>query len=344
MSCNVEIEKNIKELKHLFLGNFISQGVSTACQFCVFDQFANLESSLTLKQLSNKIKANRSSLTKLLNFLVALGLLSILPDRETYKLTAKGALLRKANTPSLYYYCLLYSSDLFKKSAGFLFKSIKYNKPATYYFCEEGPYNFLEKKETDRTLFNKAMSSLTKINSNEISYFVESLKPKTILDAGGGIGALLCTILKRNSRMSGTILDLPSLQDEALSYIKKCRLTKRLFFVGKSFFENFKLKADVIILNNILYDYDDKNCINILKKCKKSLNNKGSILVIENIAIKNIEFNDIKNLFMHAITLGGRIRNQEDFQIIFEKAELKITKIIKLGLNSDVSILQINLK
>lgn len=342
MSFNSEIEKNIKDLKYIFIGNFITEGVSAACQFCIFDQFKNLEDTLTLKELSNHVSANYSSLKKLLNFLVALDLLCILPDKETYKLTSKGSLLRKDNTPSLYYYCLLHSTDLFKKSADFLFKSIKQDKPANYYFCEEGPYSFLEKKETDRTIFNKAMSSLAKIYAKDISDFVESLKPKTILDAGGGIGALLCTILKSNPHVSGTILDLPSLKIEALSYIKKCRLSKRAFFVGKSFFESFQLNVDVIILNNILYDYDDKNCTAILRECKKSLNNNGSILVIENVLSKTSELNDIKNLFMHAITFGGRTRNQQDFQTIFDKSGLKIKQIINLGLSSDVSIMRLS--
>lgn len=344
MEFDNETEKNISELKYAIHGNFISQGIATACELGIFDHFIDPEKALTLEELSEKTDSHSYSLKKLLNFLVTIQLLNISPDLKKYKITNKGMLLRKDNVPSLHYFSLLHSTSLFRKASDFLTSSIKNNTPGTSYFCEKGMFEFLKDNDKDSLVFNKAMADLTSIHANEIASFIRSFNAKTIVDAGGGIGTLLCAILKDNSNLKGKIVDLPNLEKEAKNYIKNQGLSDRASFVGKSFFENFEEQADIILLHHVLHDYDDEGCISILNNCKSSLNPNGSILLIETLLGEEpkIGVGWLKDLIMHAITLGGRVRSIHDFQPIFTKVGLKLEKIHTLPLKSaDISVMEL---
>lgn len=340
-----KIEKNISELKYAIHGNFLTQGIAAACELGIFDAFFKKKQTLSLDELAKFSGADPYSLQKLLNFLVTLGLLDILQDRRSYSLTEKGQLLQKDHVPSLHYLARMHASSLFRGASDFLTESIKNNKPGTSYFCHTDMFSYLAKNNKDSEVFNKAMADLTSIHASEIASFVKKLSPKIALDAGGGIGTLLCQILKINTSSKGIIVDLPNVKEEALEYVKKHGLTSRIEFVAKSFFEDFKQQADVIALHHVLHDYNDTGCIDILENCKKSLTRDGSILIIETLLGKDAEIGVgwLKDLIMHVTTPGGRVRKKSDFESIVKSSNLEIKQIYQME-SCDLSILQLQLK
>lgn len=347
MEFKSETEKNLSELKYAIHGNFISQAIAAGCELEVFDHFNDINEELTLEKLAQKTNSHSYSLKKLLNFLVTINLLCISSDLKSYKITQKGLLLRKNNNPSLHYFSLLHSTSLFRKASDFLTKSIRNNVPGTSHFCEKGMFEFLSKNDKDSIIFNKAMADLTSIHANEIASFLSGFEGETIVDAGGGIGTLLCAILKKNPKLKGKIVDLPNLEKEASKYIESLGLSDRIFFSGKSFFKDFRENADIILLHHVLHDYDDKCCVSILKNCKSSLNQNGSILIIETLLGEEPEIGVgwLKDLIMHVITLGGRVRSINDFEPIFSEAGLKLERIHNLPLKSaDISIIELKLR
>ena len=342
-----KIEKDISDLKYAIHGNFLTQGISAGCELGVFDLFSQKNNTLSLDELAVLCKANSYALQKLLNFLVTLGLLDISKDRENYSLTEKGKLLQKDNVLSLHFLARMHASKLFRGASDFLTESIQYNKPGTSYFCHTDMFSYLAEAENEKQseVFNKAMTNLTSIHAGEVAQFIKSLAPKTVLDAGGGIGTLICEVLNANTNTQGVIVDLPNVKKTALEYISKHGLTDRVTFVEKSFFEDFKQRADIITIHHVLHDYDDAGCIDILENCKKSLTSDGSILVIETLLGENaaVGIGWLKDLILHVTTPGGRVRKKSDFEVIFEKSNLEIKQVYKMD-SSDLSIIQVQAK
>ena len=344
MELSSETEKNISDLKYAIHGNFISQGIATACELEIFDHFNDLDEVLTLKELSKRTNSHGYSLEKLLRFLVTINLLTISSDLSSYKITKKGLLLRKKNIPSLHYFSLLHSTSLFRKASDFLTSSVKNNISGTSHFCEKGMFEFLRKNNKDNIIFNKAMSDLTNIHSGKIVSLINKFEGEAIIDVGGGIGTLICAILKENPKLKGKIIDLPNLKKEANKYIERLGLSDRIFFEEGSFFEDFKGRADIILLHHVLHDHDDKGCITILKNCKNALNQNGSILVIETLLGKDstIGVGWLKDLIIHATTLGGRVRGIDNFQDLSSQTGLKLKKIHYLSSKStDISVIEL---
>jgi 16S rRNA G1207 methylase RsmC len=347
MKTNDKLEKDISDLKYAIHGNFVSQAIAAACRMDLFDNFTGKDEILRLDQLAEKTQSHSYSLMKLLNFLVTIDVLSILPDRKSYQITSKGELLKKSSRPSLHYFARLHATSLFRGASDYLFQSIKDNKPGTSYFCDKGMFGHLKMHDQDNDVFNKAMSDLTSMHADSVGKFIKNLEISSILDAGGGVGTLLCGILRQNPGVKGTILDLPNVKDAALEYVNSSGFSDRISFISKSFFEEFQTESDLITLHHVLHDYDDEACMTILKNCKKALTRNGSILIIETLLGKDAEIGVgwLKDLIMHVITLGGRVRSSEEFQLIFDRAGLELQQIHTLTSgSSDLSIIQIRAK
>lgn len=347
MELSEEMEKNISELKYAIHGNFVAQAIAAACKLDLFDNFNSAHEAIGIEQLSTATQSNVYSLRKLLNFLVTAGLLTIHPDRKSYSITSKGELLKKDSSQSMHYFARLHATSLFRGASDFLFESIKNNKPGTSYFCDTDMFSYLKTNESDNDVFNKAMSNLTSMHADGIGEFIRHLKPATVLDAGGGVGTLLCAILKHNPQATGTIVDLPNVKEAALEYVSGLNLSHRVNFLSTSFFEEFQAEADVITIHHVLHDYSDEDCVIILKNCKRSLSRGGSILIVETILGDDAEIGVgwLKDLIMHVITPGGRVRKQEDFQRIVDQSGLRIQQIHRLtNFSSDISIIQLQLE
>jgi len=324
-----KIDPDESYVKYAIHGNFVAQAITSACKLNIFEYFVDDTVSLDINCLAGKISANAYSLEKLVRFLVLIELLDYSETTQEYKITKPGKLLRKNNVPSFYSFALMHGSRLFRGASSFLAESVKNNKSGTSYFCDKEMFEYLAENPDESTIFNNSMSNLTNVHANEIAKLIENLRVKTIIDAGGGIGTLICSILQHNPNLNGTIVDLPNLKDEALKYIANNNLSQKIKYYAGSFFEKFEPIADVITLHHVLHDYNDDDCIKILKNCKDSLTPDGSIVVIETIlgTDPKIGIGWLKDLILHVTTPGGGVRKKTDFESIATRAGLKIKQI-----------------
>lgn len=93
---------------------------------------------------------------------------------------------------------------------------------------------------------------------------------------------------------------------------------------------------------NVLHNWDNKNCIRLLKNCSKNIHRTDQrIIIIENIidnSVKN-NFNLIRDLEMMLITTGGKERTLEEFNELFKISNLKLINVH--ANNSGYSILEL---
>ena len=90
---------------------------------------------------------------------------------------------------------------------------------------------------------------------------------------------------------------------------------------------------DYIIIMNLLHDFDDTKCLNILKNCKKYCNSNTKFLIIEDILTAEFE---PKEVVMHGLRLsvecrGGKQRTIEELESLFLRINYKLEKTIKIN-------------
>lgn len=137
---------------------------------------------------------------------------------------------------------------------------------------------------------------------------------ETVVDVGGGNGALLQALLAEVPGIHGFILDLPETdRDEAA-------LGERITFVAGSFFEEVP-SGDAYILSGILHDWDDEAATAILRTIHAAAPPEARLLVIDAVVPPGNEPHGSKWLDLLMLVLaGGRERTEPEWRSLLEGA------------------------
>ncbi|KAK4398081.1 Trans-resveratrol di-O-methyltransferase [Sesamum angolense] len=191
-------------------------------------------------------------------------------------------------------------------------------------------------------LFNEAMACDSELvnhvvlrNSKQVFEGFESL-----VDVGGGTGATAKAVANAFPDMRCIVLDLPHV-------VAGLEGTKNLTYVGGDMFEAVP-QADVVLLKWILHDWNDEDCVKILKKCKDAIGSSkdkaGKLVVIDMVmnsnrgnkkAAEDQLFYDMSMM----VYLNGRERTEEEWAKLFADAGFNGYKIaLELGVRSLVEV------
>ena len=103
---------------------------------------------------------------------------------------------------------------------------------------------------------------------------------------------------------------------------ERCRLE------SGSFFETVPKGCDAYIMKYILHDWSDEECVKILTNCRAAMNEKGKVLVVDNVITPGNDPSWGKLLDIQMLIIGGRERTKEEFAGLFAAARLKLTRVV----------------
>ncbi|MFL5665955.1 MAG: methyltransferase [Ktedonobacteraceae bacterium] len=177
--------------------------------------------------------------------------------------------------------------------------------------------------------FQKAMSSQSRQIEQAIARGYDFSAARTIIDVGGGQGSLLATILQTYPTIHGTLFDQRPVVEMARQNNFVDGLQDRVTLVSGSFFEVVPSGADMYILKQIIHDWEDPECIQILSNCRKAMNADGRVLVIDEIITPGKKIPSVIALIdlQLQLLLTGRKRSEAEHRSLFEAAGLRLTQI-----------------
>jgi hypothetical protein len=144
---------------------------------------------------------------------------------------------------------------------------------------------------------------------------------ETVVDVGGGNGALLTALIARQPLLNGVVFDLPeTVRDEA-------SLGDRITFVAGSFFETVP-RGDAYVLSGILHDWDDERAKAILRSIRAAAPFGARLLVIDSVIEPGNDPSGAKWLDLLMLVLeSGRERTDPEWRALLEGAGLTIDRI-----------------
>jgi hypothetical protein len=92
-------------------------------------------------------------------------------------------------------------------------------------------------------------------------------------------------------------------------------------------------------MRHIIHDWDDDQCLAILRNCHQAMPAQGKLLVVESVIPPGNE--PFGGKFLDLVMLlipGGKERTKEEYETLFAKAGFKLTKIVPTG--SEVSVIE----
>jgi SAM-dependent methyltransferase len=143
---------------------------------------------------------------------------------------------------------------------------------------------------------------------------------KTVVDVGGGTGALLVEILRARPEIQGTLVDLPRTVARAGSLFQEASVAERVRIVGQNFFDPLPAGADLYLLKSILNDWPDREAQLILSRCAEAARPSGRVVILGGVS--SDERADPELLMM--VLLGSKNRTLAEFRELANKASLEV--------------------
>jgi hypothetical protein len=136
---------------------------------------------------------------------------------------------------------------------------------------------------------------------------------RTLVDIGGSASLLSLMVAKHNTHMSCTSWDLPAVAPIANETIAKFQLQDQVKTADGDFFKDGFPKADMVVMGNILHDWDEPTKLMLMQKAYDALPAGGCFVSIEGI----IDDDRRKNVFGMMMSMNMLIETGTGFDYSF---------------------------
>ena len=153
---------------------------------------------------------------------------------------------------------------------------------------------------------------------------------RTILDIGGGSGIYSIAYLARNAALRAMIMDRPEVLTVAKEFAEHYGVDDRIEFVEADMFTSEWPTADVVILSNILHDWDVPECQTLISKAATAMNDGGQVLLHD--VFLNDDLAGPLPIALYSAALftltEGRAYSQAEYRQWMEQAGLSVSNMI----------------
>lgn len=267
----------------IFRGNYATELLAAAVGH--FNLFARLaEKPMTPEGLRAELELAERPATVLLTGLRSLGLLTIDDcGRVTLTDLAREHLIPGQPLDVSEYVAVVADSPAVRE----FIERLRTNKPAgqkpdeqgAAFIYREGMESAMEEDASARRL-TLALSGRARNVAPVLAERVDASAVRQLLDVGGGTGLYSIAFLQRYPRLEAVVWDRPSVlkvaAEMAQAYGVADRLTCR---PGDMFADPVPAGSDLMLLSNILHDWDVPECRALLGRCAAALPSGGRLMI-----------------------------------------------------------------
>jgi ubiquinone/menaquinone biosynthesis C-methylase UbiE len=161
---------------------------------------------------------------------------------------------------------------------------LRTNKPAaakeegTAFIYREGVESAMEKEAAARRL-TLALAGRARNVAPVLAERIDLSKARVLLDVGGGTGLYAYAFLRRFPRVRAIVWDRPEVLKVARELAVAHSASERVELRPGDMFADPVPEADVILLSNVLHDWDVPDCKTLISRCAGVLPKGGRLLI-----------------------------------------------------------------
>jgi hypothetical protein len=291
---------------------------------------------ITANQLALKLGLDASIVERVLRALVSMEVCDEI-DGSRFRLTPLGEYLRP-NHPDSVEARVLLTGQVLHRLWSELIETVRTGEGGTKRVLGMPFFEYLIKDPQTGSLFDRTMAGEVRYRHRPTVDAYDFGQFRTVVDVGGGNGALMAEILKARPQPTGIIFDMPRSAAIAQQTIDSSGFGDRCRFVGGDAFEAVPGGADAYVLSNFLIGWGDDQAVIPLRNCRKAVGGDGKVLLVEWVMPTGSEpreefrFWDITRvdlmLFAQSGSAGGRVRTRSGFRDLLAAAGLELTAVI----------------
>ncbi|WP_046866550.1 methyltransferase [Microvirga massiliensis] len=312
-------------LRHAVLGYRLSQCIVVAAEFRIADLL--VDGPRTVDEIAAMTGSDCSTLYRVMRLLASEGIF-VEDQPRRFALTPLAEPLCTGSPSCLRDRVLAYMSPSGWGAYGRLGDAVRSGRPAFEHAFGTDLFSYLEAHAGEAELFNRAMAEQTAEAAPALIQAYPFPQSGTFVDLGGGLGALVESVVRECPGMSGWLFDQPHVVEAARHRLAAVGLDEKVKVVGGSFFEEIPAGCDLYALKHILHDWDDDRCRAILTVCRKAMSASARLLIIEVIVPPGNEplYGKYLDLSMLVLTPGGRERTQEEYRAMLAASGLRLER------------------
>ena len=317
-------------LYQLAVGHYVSRALHLAAKLGLADRLA--AGARDASALAAETATHAPSLRRVLRLLASVGVFDEQADGR-FALTPLGEALRSDVPFSSRASVMLFAGVGIQDSWKELEYCVRTGQPA---FRKDSPdgdaFSHMDPEQTK--IFDDAMATFAPATAAAIAAAYDFSGIETLVDVGGGNGALLIGILGAHRQLRGVVFDRPEPAERARKKVHEAGLASRCQVVAGDFFTSVPSGGDAYLLKHVIHDWDDERATAILRNCRAAMKPGARLLIAEGVYPPRIDrslesrgaaANDVNML----VVAGGRQRAEAEFRSLYEGAGFALTRIVE---------------
>jgi O-methyltransferase/methyltransferase family protein len=303
-------------------GYQVSQAIHVAAALGIADLLA--DGARSSDDLAQQAGVDADTLYRLLRALASVGVLHE-DDGRLFSLTPVGERLRSDVPGSLHGWAVFVGQPTFWQAWSNLLYSVQTGENAFRHVHGQDVWSYRAERPDESAIFDAAMKSRTGASNAALVEAFDFSRFGTLVDVGGGNGALLASVLASQPALQGVLFDQAHVVAGAGPVLEAAGVADRCRIESGSFFETVPEGGDAYLLKWIIHDWEDEESIAILRVVRAAMSTEARLLIVErDLGAPNADapskFSDLNML----VAPGGRERTEDEYAALFESAGFRL--------------------
>jgi predicted O-methyltransferase YrrM len=155
----------------------------------------------------------------------------------------------------------------------------KDNAAGTAFIYREGTPSAMEAEDSARRL-TLALAGRAKNVAPALAEAVDASGCRTLLDLAGGTGIYSIALVQKNSHLRAIVFDRPDVLKVAAELVAEYGVQDRVDLLpGDMFVDPLPTGMDLVLLSNVLHDWDFPECKKLINRSAAALRDQGRLLI-----------------------------------------------------------------
>ena len=314
------------QLQLLVSGHWIAQAIAVAAELGIADLLA--DGPRSSDDLAQAAGCQSGALYRLLRALAGLGIFTEVEPKR-FALTPMAETLGADAPASLRNWAMHACGDAQWRTWGQLGNSVRTGQPSFKHVHGMDNRQYRAQHPAAAAIFDAGMTSLATQVANAVVEAYDFSALGTIVDVGGGHGALLIAILSANPELRAVLFDLPRVVEGAREPLLAAGILDRCEIVGGDMFDTVPAGGDAYVLSRVIHGWDDDRSVVILANCRRVMGRQSKLLLVQEVIPPGDSFayGKLSDLNM-LVSPGGQERTEAEYRALYAAAGFTLTRVI----------------
>ncbi|QKW06338.1 methyltransferase [Streptomyces sp. NA04227] len=325
-------EAGRKWLSQIMIAPAASRAVHAAVKLGLVDAIGG--GARTVADIAGDLNTDPEATRRLLRALAALGLFTE-NEPDLFATTVQGALLSTGRPDSMSEFVRMYSDPVMTQAWDTLDESVRSGKRSFDAMFGTDFFSYLAKEPELSARFNATMAGFTYTVAQLLPGSFDFGKYSCLVDIGGGDGTLLAGVLSQHPSLRGVVYDSERGLAQTAQTFEYAGIADRASAVVGDFFSSAPEGGDLYLMKNVLHDWTDEQCVQILRNIRSVIPSNGRLLLADPVlpalsgpqSPANLYLTDLQMLLL----LDGKERTEQDLTELFRAAGFADPTFTPLG-------------